>query len=254
MTTERRPTTIITGGGSGIGFALARHLLAADAGADCVLVDVNKGRSAELSALEGSRVRYLRCDVTDQEQVVACVRRVAEAGAIGGLVNCAGVVMAATSSLDLQMTDLRRMVGVHVEGTLSWCQSVGRLWVSDNVPGAIVNVSSIAAHVGWPGRLAYAMSKAAIESITRTLAVEWAEHGIRVNAVAPGYVDSPLSTNRPPGFGLPTMEEVAPLHALGRIGQPDEIASAISFLLSDAASFITGAVLMVDGGYSIKRS
>src|SRR5207249_3819097 len=128
----------------------------------------------------------------------------------------------------LSLPDLRRMLGVHVEGTLSWCQAVARQWAADGSAGAIVNVSSVAARFGWPGRLAYAAAKAAIESITRTLAVEWAPHGIRVNAVSPGYVDSPMSRSRPPGSGLPTLEEVAGLHALGRTAQPEEIARAIA--------------------------
>src|SRR5262245_18878753 len=171
---DRGPVTVITGGTSGIGLAVARHLLAADLQAGCVLVDLREGGAAELDGRSSRRIRFARCDVSDPGDVFASAAEAHAHGPITGLVNCAGIVLAATPSLELQLEDFRRMMAVHVEGALSWCQAVASQWVADGAPGAIVNVSSIAAHVGFPGRLAYASSKAAIESITRTLAVEWA--------------------------------------------------------------------------------
>jgi NAD(P)-dependent dehydrogenase (short-subunit alcohol dehydrogenase family) len=145
-------------------------------------------------------------------------------------------------------------VSIHVEGSLLWSQAVGRLWLRDGRPGAIVNVGSVAARFAWPGRLAYGAAKLAIESITRTLAVEWAPMMIRVNAVCPGYVDTPLQDDarRPPG--LPTLDEAAGRHALGRVARAEEIAAGIVFLLSEHASFITGEVMMIDGGFSIVKA
>ena len=246
--------TIVTGGASGIGLALVGHLLANDAAARCVVVDLTEGVAQDVIAKSGERARLIPCDVADPIQVASATETILGEGPVIGLVNCAGIVIPATPSTDVSVADLRRMLSVHVEGTLLWCQAVARSWIERGTGGSIVNVSSIAAGFGWPGRLPYAAAKAAIESMTRTMAVEWAPHDIRVNAVAPGYVDSPMSRNHPPLSGIPTLEEVAHLHAVGRVGQASEIAAAMAFLLSHEASFLTGEVMKVDGGYSITKS
>jgi NAD(P)-dependent dehydrogenase (short-subunit alcohol dehydrogenase family) len=246
--------TIVTGGASGIGLALVGHLLAGDTEARCVVVDLTEGGAHDVLSGAGERVRFVRCDVAEPTQVGSASETILADGAVNGLVNCAGIVIPATPTTDVSIADLRRMLSVHVEGTLQWSQAVARSWIGAGTGGSIVNVSSVAARFGWPGRLPYAAAKAAIESMTRTMAVEWAPYGIRVNAVAPGYVDSPMSRDRPPGSGIPTLDEVAHLHALGRVAQAGEIAAAIAFLLSGEASFLTGEILNVDGGYSITKA
>jgi glucose 1-dehydrogenase len=245
-------TTVITGGASGIGFAVAERILHSSSDAKCVLVDLQEGRTAELAERNAGRVNHLRCDVSARDQVVACAGQIAGDEAITGLVNCAGQVRPRTDTLELELDDFRDIVSVHVEGTLWWSQAIGRTWVKAGTPGSIVNVSSVAARFGWPGRLPYGLAKAAIESLTATLAVEWAEYGIRVNAVAPGYIDSPLSSHN--ASGIPSLANAAPQHALQRVGTVDEVAAAITFLLSDAASFITGESMLVDGGFTKKKT
>jgi NAD(P)-dependent dehydrogenase (short-subunit alcohol dehydrogenase family) len=118
--------------------------------------------------------------------------------------------------------------------------------------GSIVNFSSVAASFAWPNRLAYSVAKAAIGAFTRTLAVEWADHGIRVNAVAPGYVNTPM-IRRAADEGVIDAEALAERHAVKRFAEPTEIAEVVEFLLSDRASFMTGEVVTVDGGFSAKR-
>lgn len=253
------PTTpggavLVTGGASGIGLATARVLL--DEGAErCVLFDANPlsdDLRTELTDLYGDRVVAVQGDVTRREEVAEAIGRVAAGHPISGLVNCAGVLLA-KPSLDLTLEDLHRLFDIHVAGSLFTAQAVARSWIDREAGGAIVNVSSVAAGFGWPGRLPYPVVKAGIEALTRTLAVEWARWGIRVNAVSPGSVDSPMMSdeNRPPG--IRPLSEVADRHALGRVAAASEIGDAIAFLLSAKSSFMTGAVVAVDGGFTITK-
>ncbi|NEW76478.1 SDR family NAD(P)-dependent oxidoreductase [Streptomyces rhizosphaericus] len=250
----RPGTVVVTGGASGIGLATVERLL--DGVADrCAVLDLRPdrevvGRLAERFGTD--RISALACDVADQDAVAGAVDRLAQAGPIAGLVNCAGTLLA-KPSLDITLADLHRLFDVHVAGSLFAAQAVARTWIARNEPGAIVNLSSVASSFGWPGRLPYPIAKTGTEAMTRTLAVEWARWRIRVNAVAPGTVDSPLMAEgrRPPG--VKPIEEVVDRHALGRAAAPSEIADAITFLLSESSSFMTGAVVPVDGGFTITK-
>ena len=248
-------TILITGGVSGIGLATAEVLL--QEGADrCALIDLNPPSPGLVEGLEAKfgagRARAFQCNVAARDDVAATVAAVAAESPIAGLVNCAGVLLA-KPSLDLTLDDLHRLFDIHVGGSLFTAQSAVRHWTEAGVSGAIVNVSSIAAAFGSPGRLPYSVAKTGIEAVTRTLAVEWARWNIRVNAVAPGSVDSPMMADgkRPPG--IRSLSEAADRNALGRVGATAEIGQAIAFLLSSKSSFMTGAVVPVDGGFTITK-
>lgn len=248
-------TILITGGVSGIGLATAEVLL--QGGADrCALIDLNMPAPGLVEGLEAKfgagRAQALQCDVAARDDVAATVAAVAAESPIAGLINCAGVLLA-KSSLDLTLEDLHRLFDIHVAGSLFTAQAAARYWIEAGIGGSIVNVSSVAAGFGWPGRLPYPVAKAGIEAVTRTLAVEWARWNIRVNAVAPGSVDSPMMADgkRPPG--IRPLAEVADRHAMGRVAAPSEIGEAISFLVSSKSSFITGAVVPVDGGFTTTK-
>jgi len=243
---------IVTGAASGIGYRVAERLLACDPSRRCVVVDREAGWSHELAERYGSeRVLETALDVTDHMAVRACVDDIAERlGVPTQLVNCAGIQYNC-AALDLSIDDWNRVLSTNLTGTFSFCQAVGRHMVAAGT-GAIVNLASISMWFGFPRRLPYIASKCAVGGLTQTLAVEWADAGVRVNAVAPGVIETPLVQA---GFdhGDIDREYVSGHHALGRLGQPTEVAAAVEFLLSDDASFITGEILNVDGGFRLKK-
>lgn len=251
----RAGTVIVTGGASGIGLATVERLL--EEGVDaCAVFDL----APDPAVIGGLRDRFggedrisaFPCNVADRSAVAAAANVVAANGPIAGVVNCAGTLLA-KPSLDLTLDDLHRLFDVHVAGSLFTAQAAARSWIAAGIPGAVVNVSSVAAGFGWPGRLPYPIAKVGIEALTRTLAVEWARWGIRTNAVSPGTVDSPLMAEGRRPAGVKPIEVVADRHALGRAAQPSEIAAAIAFLLSEQSSFMTGAIVPVDGGFTITK-
>ena len=237
---------IVTGAADGIGWATAQRLAAG--GATLVVADLREELAHERAASLGSRHVGLACDVTSEDSVVAMIGAVKQhLGRIDVLVNNAGIGDQAGSTLDQRVDAFDRVLGVHLRGTFLASREVARVMLAQG-SGAIVNIASIAAQAGIPMRNAYGAAKAGIAAMTRSMACEWASQGVRVNAVAPGYIRTALVDELESKGALNTaaIEARTPM---GRMGTPNEIAEVIAFLASPAASFVTGAVLNADGGW-----
>jgi NAD(P)-dependent dehydrogenase (short-subunit alcohol dehydrogenase family) len=234
---------LVTGAGSGIGRAVARLFHAE--GAQVAALDLNGDAAAETAREVGGA--SFAVDVSNPEQVAAAVQGAAEAlGGIDAVVNCAGIV-AVKSLEETDPAGWQRMIGVNMTGPFLVCRAA-LPWLRQ-APGraTIVNISSAQALRPMGASAGYAASKAGVLVLTKALASELAP-GIRANVVAPGIVDTPMSAGARQAAGpdgkIPTLKD----YALGRMGQPEEIASAILFLSCAESSFVTGATLSVDGG------
>ena len=242
---------VVTGAGQGIGAACARAL--GEAGAKVVLADMAADRvermAAELRGL-GIDAHGATLDVTKSAEVDALAERVSrEHGHIDVLVNNAGVARSDVRAEDTSDEHWRFHMDVNLDGLFWCCRAFGRKMLAQG-KGAIVNIGSMSGFiVNKPQPQAfYNASKAAVHHLTRSLAAEWGARGVRVNAVAPTYIETPLTK-----FGMENkaMAEVwLEMTPMRRVGQPEEIASVVLFLASDAASLLTGSIVLADGGYT----
>ena len=246
----RGRAAIVTGGGSGIGRQMAGAL--AELGADLVLCARKVERCEEAAAeLAGSGVRTLalRCDVRNPEDVAAVVRRtVEELGSLDVLVNNAGTSWGAPAE-DTPLEGWQKVLDVNLTGVFLFSRAAGRVMI-ERGGGSIVNIASVAALRGSPpgamDAIAYNASKGGVVSFTRDLAHKWARHGIRVNAIAPGWFPTEMSRVLLERHGDRFLESIP----LRRFGGPDDLKGAIAFLASPASAYVTGQTLVVDGGQS----
>lgn len=242
---------LVTGASRGIGRAIA--LAFAAEGADVVVNYVSRPEQAEAVVEElgrgGRRAISIKADIADREQVEAMVARVwQDFGPIDLLVNNAGIETI-VPLIDLTDEQWERVTAVNLKGNWLCAQVVARRMIAEGRGGAIVNVGSIQAGLALPGRTHYAPTKRGVEGLTRNLAAELAPHGIRVNCIHPGVIETDMTqwVIGDPEI-LPVVLDKIPLH---RQGQPDEVAPAAVFFASDEASYITGQCLYVDGGMLI---
>ncbi|KXV33889.1 SDR family NAD(P)-dependent oxidoreductase [Gluconobacter thailandicus] len=245
-------TAVVTGGAQNIGLACVTAL--AEAGARVVIADLDEAmaaQSAEELCAEGLDVRSIRMDVTSMENVQAAIKTLHEQeGHLDILVACAGICISEVKAEDMTESQWLKQVDINLNGMFRCCQAVGRIMLEQK-KGAIVAIGSMSGQiVNRPQQqAAYNASKAGVHQYIRSLAAEWAPHGIRANAVAPTYIETTLTR-----FGMEKPELYDAWIAgtpMGRVGQPDEVASVVHFLASDAASLMTGSIVNVDAGFTV---
>ena len=236
-----KPVALVTGAAQGIGKACAEAL--AEDGYHVVLADVQDSVKDVAAALGGTG---LICDMADPAAITAMFDHIeGEIGPVAALVNNAGVAMPG-DFLDYDLEAFERVININLRGVFVALQRAGRTMVDNGIKGAIINMSSINALVAIPSIPAYCASKGGVMQLTKSASLALAQHGVRVNAVGPGSIDTEMmaGVNADPG----AMKMVMSRTPMLRVGTPQEIANVVAFLCSDKASYITGETIYVDGG------
>lgn len=240
----KEKVAVVTGGASGIGLATTKKLLSE--GANVIILDLKMDE--EIINSLGENVLYLKCDVSNEENVKNCIEEIIKKfNHIDYLVANAGIGGSASKPHEVSMDEWNKVISVNQTGIFLLNKYVINEMLK-NGKGAVVNTSSMYGLVGSTTSFAYSASKGAINQMTRSLALTYARDNIRVNAIAPGYVDTPILSMVPDNIKEAMGNELP----IGRLGKDTEIANLICYLLSDDASFITGAIIPIDGGFTAK--
>ena len=241
-------SAIVTGGGSGIGAAICRQLAAGGAAITVADLDTTAAEAvAREITQDGGTARPHTVDTADPAQVEEMITTVeAETGALHLLVNNAGIGGTPGPVGEYPLDDWHNLIGINLNGVF-YGMRYGLPAIERAGGGAIVNMSSILGSVGFANAGAYVAAKHGVVGLTKVAAMEYAQRGVRVNAVGPGFINTPLLEKN---LDAETLQAIAGMHPVGRLGTAEEVASLTCFLLSDAAGFITGSYHLVDGGYT----
>lgn len=241
----------VTGAASGIGKCAAMAF--AEAGADVAVVDINiEGAQAvakEIAEATGSKTIAIQCDVTDQEQVEAMVAKVVDTyGKLDACYNNAGIALNVPAE-EMSYEQWLKVININLNGVFLCATAAGRVMLKQGY-GSIINTASMSGHiVNVPQpQCAYNASKAGVIMLTKSLAVEWAKTGIRVNSISPGYIGTDLIMNAP--HLKPLIEQWNAMAPMGRLGKPEELQSVLVYLAGDTSSFTTGSDIVVDGAFT----
>ncbi|NJO80535.1 MAG: glucose 1-dehydrogenase [Cyanobacteria bacterium RM1_2_2] len=242
---------IVTGSARGLGAAMVQGL--ATQGAQVIVCDRNLELAQHTAAniqASGATAAATFVDITVQQSCQDLMQfAVAQFGKVDILVNNAGIDII-KPALDLAETEWDAILDVDLKGQFLCAQAAAQQMIRQKTPGSIINISSIASTVGIRNLVAYSAAKGGINQLTRVLALEWAEHQIRVNAIAPGYFENIMQGASEEHDNLEKQKQILTFTPLKRRGKPEELVGAVVFLASDASSYVTGAILPVDGGYT----